>query len=126
MTTTVVTNAGRAVIAKRMFGTTPTQLEPKYIGWGTGAGTSAVGNTTLFTEAAESRVVGTASTVTTAVTDDTHQCVGTITSASSQTITNAGLFDASSTGNLYVKGDFTGIVVGIGDAIQFTIKVQML
>lgn len=126
MATTVVTNAGRAIMAKRMFGATPTQDEPKYIAWGTGAGTSIVTNTTLFTEAAETRVAGSASTITTAVTDDTHQCVGTITSSSAQTITNAGVFDASTSGNLYLKGDFTGIPVAIGDSIQFTAKVQML
>lgn len=124
MATTVVTNVGKGIIAKRMYGT-PTQTEPKFIGWGTGAGTSAVGNTTLFTEAAEARVTGTGSTITTTLTNDTHQCVGTMTSLSTQTITNAGVFDALTVGNLYVKGDFTGVPVNSGDAIQFTIKVQM-
>jgi hypothetical protein len=52
------------------------------------------------------------------------QNVSTLTSVSGETITNAGLFDASSTGNLYVKGDFTGVVLAAGDKIQFTIKLQ--
>jgi hypothetical protein len=122
---TVVTNVGKSIIAKRMFGGTPSQVEPKYLAWGTGAGTAAAGNTSLFTEAAETRVSGTGSTITTTNTDDTHQIVATITSGSAQTITNAGIFDASTSGNLYVKGDFTGIALNNGDSIQFTFKVQM-
>ena len=50
--------------------------------------------------------------------------VGTQTAGGSLTITNAGLFDASTAGNLFVKGDFTGIVLGTGDSIQFTFKTQ--
>ena len=41
-----------------------------------------------------------------------------------ETITNAGLFDASSTGNLYIKGDFSGVVLSAGDKIQFQMTVQ--
>ena len=41
-----------------------------------------------------------------------------------ETITNAGLFDASTSGNLFVKGDFTGIALNSGDSIAFTFKVQ--
>lgn len=62
--------------------------------------------------------------MTTTVTNDTHQVVGTNTAGGSLTITNAGVFDASSSGNLYVKGDFTGVVLASGDSIQFTFKVQ--
>lgn len=50
--------------------------------------------------------------------------VGTITAGGALTITNAGVFDASTTGNLYVKGDFTGVGLASGDSIQFTFKVQ--
>jgi hypothetical protein len=121
---TVVANAGKAIISGRMFGATPTQAEPRYVGWGTGAGTAAVTDTTLFTEAAEARATGTGSQVTTTLTNDTHQCVGTITSASGQTITNSGIFDATSAGNLYVKGDFTGLALNTGDSIQFTYKIK--
>lgn len=121
---TLVTNVGKGIVAQRMFGATPTQAEPKYVHWGTGAGTTAATDTTLFTAAAEARTSGTGSAVTTTNTNDTHQVTGTITSASGQTITNAGVFDASSSGNLYVKGDFTGIALSTGDSIAFTFKVQ--
>ena len=63
-----MTSVGKAVAAKRMFGATPAQAEPKYIAMGvgaTGAGrTAAVGDTALSTEV-ETRTAGTGSTVTT-------------------------------------------------------------
>ena len=62
--------------------------------------------------------------VTTSVTNDTYQVVGTRTATGAGTVTNAGLFDAASGGNLFLKGDFTGIALASGDSIQFTIKAQ--
>jgi hypothetical protein len=59
---------------------------------------------------------------TTTVTNDTFQVVGTRTATGSGTVTVAGLFDAASGGNLFLKGDFAGIPLSSGDAIQFTIK----
>jgi hypothetical protein len=38
------------------------------------------------------------------------------------TVTNAGLWDAASGGNLFLKGDFTGIGLVSGDSILFTFK----
>lgn len=116
---TVVTNAYKAVITNRMIGS---GTEPKYVAWGTGAGTAAVGDTTLFTEASEARVNGTSSRVTTTVTNDTYQVVGTLTADAGKTITNAGTFDASTSGNLGIKGDFTGVALNTGESIQFTFK----
>jgi hypothetical protein len=120
----VVTNAGKAIIAKRMIGSNPSQAEPKYVGWGTGTGTAAAADTSLFTEASESRVAGTGSTVTGTVTDDTHRVVGTLTADGSKTVTNAGVFDASTSGNLYVKSDFEAVPLNAGDSIQFTFDVK--
>jgi len=34
------------------------------------------------------------------------------------------LFDATTSGNLFAKGDFTGIALLSGDSIQFTFQVQ--
>jgi hypothetical protein len=117
---TLLVNTGRAVITNRLNsgGTVPS-----YIAWGTGAGTTSATDTTLFTEVTP-RTLGTVSQVTTSTTNDTFQVVGTQTAATGETITNAGLFDASTSGNLFVKGDFTGIALGTGDSIQFTFKVQ--
>lgn len=119
---TVLTNAGRAVITNLMK---LTGTELKWVGWGTGAGTAAVGNTTLFTEAAETRTVGTSSIVTTTVTDDTYRVTGTIVSLSTQTITNAGTFNALSSGSLGVKANFTGVDLIAGESIAFTFDIVL-
>ena len=112
-------NGGKAVVTNRIKGS---GTEPSFVAWGTGAGTTAATDTTLFTETG-TRVSGTSSQVTTTTTNDTYQVVGTMTAGSSLTITNAGLFDASTSGNLFVKGDFTGLALNSGDSIQFTFKV---
>lgn len=124
---THVVNAGLAICTGRLIGTA--QAIPQYIGWGTGAGTTAVTDTTLFTEdtggsPAYARVAGTVTQVTTSLTNDTWQCVGTITANAAKTITNAGVFDASSAGNMYIKGDFTGVALNNGDSITLTFKDQ--
>lgn len=94
-TTVVVTAKGREVIVGRMQGSTPTQVEPKVLGWGTGSSTAATTDVAPFIEAAEARVTGTSSTQTTTTTNDTYQVVGTITSASGQTIAEVFLSDSA-------------------------------
>lgn len=121
---TVYTDAGEAKVVDLIDGTSAAVLSSANakIGWGTGAGTAAKTDTTLFTEAAESRVVPTTIDQPTA---DTNRWIGTMTCAGSgKTITNAGLFDAASSGTLVIHGDFTGIVLNVGDKIEFTITLQ--
>ena len=118
---TVLTNRGKEIIVDRIMGS---GTEPKFVAWGTGAGTAAATDTTLFTESAEARVTGTSSKVTTTTTNDTYQVVGTMTASAGRTITNAGLFDASTVGNLFIKTDFTGVVLATNDSITFTFKCQ--
>lgn len=126
----LVPNVGKAIISGRMFGSTPTQAEPKYLGWGTGAGAGSASSTDVSTAASEARVAGTSSQVTTTQTNDTHQVVGTITAGGSKTITNVGLFDGAGTGSppsgavLYAIFDGLSVALLSGDAIQFTAKVQ--
>lgn len=115
---TVFTTVGKQWAIDKLDETVQTTGD--YIAWGTGAGTAVVGDTTLFTEAAEARVVATR----TQPSADTIRWVGQLTSLSNQTITNAGNFTASSGGTLLVKGDFTGVVLLTGDQIQFTINLQ--
>jgi hypothetical protein len=117
---TLIVNTGKAIVTSRIKGT---GTEPTYVGYGTGAGTTAATDTTLFTETG-TRVSGTSSQVTTTTTNDTYQVVGTQTAGGTLAITNAGLFDAVSSGNLFVKGDFTTINLSTGDSIQFTFKTQ--
>jgi hypothetical protein len=118
---TLLVNTGKAIVTNYLNGGGATQ--PKYVAWGTGAGTTAATDTTLFTETG-TRVSGTTTQQTTSTTNDTFQVVGTLTAGGSLTITNAGTFDASTSGNLFVKGDFTGVPLNTGDSIQFTVKVQ--
>lgn len=119
---TVLTNVGKANMINALNGGAHTA--PQHVGWGTGAGTSAITDTTLFTEASETRVSGTKTVETTTVTNDTYQVVATLTADGTKTITNAGLFDAVTTGDMYVKGDFTGIALTLGDSIQFTVTIK--
>jgi hypothetical protein len=118
---TVYLDAGKAITANRLKGT---GTEPKHIAWGTGAGTAAVADTTLFTEASETRVEGTSTVETTDVTNDTYQVVGTLTADGPKTITNAGLFDAATVGNGLMKTDFTGVALEAGEGIQFTMGIK--
>jgi hypothetical protein len=126
----LVPNVGKAIISGRMYGSTPTQTEPHFIGWGTGAGAGAAGSTDLSTPASEARANGTSSQVTTTQTNDTHQVVGTITAAGAKTITNVGVFDAAGSGSppsggvLYAIFDGLSQALNSGDSIQFTAKIQ--
>ena len=121
---TVYTQAGEEKVIDIIDGTatSPTDLgtSNNFVGWGTGAGTAAKADTVLFTEASESRVGGAVSQA--AV--DKNQWVATLTADGSKTITNAGLFDASSGGTLVIHGDFTGIVLSAGDKIEFTMTLE--
>lgn len=116
---TVLTNAGKGIITNRLKGS---GTEPNFIGWGTGAGTAAVGDTTLFTEVTDTaRATGTSTRIGT--NSETYQVVGLITATTTRAITNSGLFDAVTVGNLFVKGDFATINLVTGDSIQFTYQV---
>lgn len=111
---------GKAIVTNRLKGA---GTEPLFVAWGTGAGTAAAADTTLFTETG-TRTSGTSTQQTTTTTSDTYQVIGVMTAPGALTITNAGLFDAVTTGNLFIKGDFTGVVLATSDSIQFTIKAQ--
>lgn len=119
---TVVTNTGKGLITAQLL--TTASAKTWYVSWGTGAGTAAATDTTLFTESAESRVSGTTTQQTTTTTNDTWQCTGTMTATGTRAITNAGVLDASTSGNLLMKGDFSTINLSTSDSIAFTMKIQ--
>lgn len=114
-----VTATGRGIISDRIKGD---GTEPKNISWGTGTTAPVDGDTDLETAAAESEVAGTSSIQTTTTADDTYRVVGTLTSASTQTISEAVLKDTA--GTLFMRGTFTGISLDNGDSIQFTMEAQ--
>jgi hypothetical protein len=125
-------NAGRDILTNRIKGS---GTEPLNIGWGTGTQTTTLATDTglgpttveklvdLTTSAGTDHTVGTSSRVTTTTTNDSYQVTGTRTATASGAVTVAGLFDAASGGNLFVKGDFAAINLANGDSILFTFKV---
>lgn len=116
----MLVNTGRAIITNRIKGS---GTEPNYVAIGTGAGTTGATDTTLFTEV-ETRQAGTSTQQTTSTTNDTYRVVGTITASTARAVTNAGLFDASTSGNLFVKADFSTINLASGDSIQLTFNIS--
>ena len=122
-TATVLTALGRAVTTNRLIGS---GTVPNYVGIGTGATsaarTASTSDTSLSTPV-ESRVNTNAATqVTTSTTNDTFQVIQTVTASSSRSVDEAGLFDASSGGNMFLSATFP--VVSLSSGIQATLKVQ--
>lgn len=123
-TATVLTSLGRAVTTNRIKGA---GTEPSYVGIGvgaTGAARTAVVADTALSTAVESRVAGTSTQQTTSTTNDTYQVVGTVTATASRSVDEAGLFDASTAGNMYLSATFPVVSLNSGDSIQATLKVQ--
>lgn len=119
-----VTDAGRDIITNMLSGIGGTI--PKWVAWGTGATGAAESGATLSTETTqEARTTGTPTRQQVTHPNDTYQVVGTITVATGgKTITNAGLFDAITSGNLFMLASFTGLALDVGDSIEFTFKCQ--
>lgn len=90
-----------------------------YIGWGTGAGTSAAGDVELRTEASEARVVATKSQPSANV----LRFVGQIVADADKTITNVGNLTQNVGGVLIVHGDVSQPVV-TGEICDVTIDLQ--
>jgi hypothetical protein len=52
------------------------------------------------------------------------QWLATITADGAKTISEAGVFDAATTGTLIMRSNFTGIVLALNDKIEFTFTLQ--
>lgn len=115
----VLTTVGKGFITSTLTGSTG-----KYIAWGTGSTAAAVTDTVIETESAETRVAGTQTQQTTTTTNDTYQVAGTIVSLSTQTIANAGVLSASTSGTLILHSNFTGVPLLANDSIAFTFKLK--
>lgn len=118
---TVYTDVGEAQVTDFTQASGNLDSSGAWVGWGTGGGTAIKADTTLFTEASESRVNPTTTDQPSA---DIARWIATITADGTKTITNAGIFDASTSGNLFVKGDFGGIALVLNDKIEFTITLE--
>lgn len=119
---TVYCSSGEAVVVDLIDGVSAVHLDAANakIGWGTGAGTAAKADTTLFTEATEARVVPTVSQPTA----DKNQWVGTLTADAAKTITNAGLFNSATGATLIIHGDHAGQVLAVGDRIEYIVTLE--
>lgn len=128
-TATVLTNLGKAILADRVRTTPGTYTtSPKFIAMGvgaTGAARTAVAADTALSTQVETRTSGTESTVTTTQTNDTYQSAGTVTATATRVVDESGLFDASTSGNMFTSATFAVINLSNGDSIAFTWKVQV-
>jgi hypothetical protein len=124
---TAFTNAGAAIVTNRI---SQAGTAAKNIGWGIGTANAAVGDTTLGTESAPTtsggRTVGTESRTTGSVTNDQYTVTGTVTAGSTLAITEAGLFDAVTSGNMLIRGNFSAVNVVSGDSIAFTFNLRFV
>ncbi len=122
---TVFVNGGPAIINNRVI---QAGTAPKNIGWGIGTTAAAVGDTALQTESAPTtsggRTVGTESRTTITQTNDNYQVVGTVTAGSTLAITEAGLFDNVTAGNMLIHSIFSAVNVVSGDSIAFTFGLK--
>lgn len=122
----LITNAGKALVAGLMTGDVTNFFD--YIAVGTGTTAAAATDTALETESATAgltRAASTNSRVTTDVTNDTAQFLKSFTVTGTVAVTESGVFDASSTGNMLCRQVFSAINVVNGDTLQITWKVDV-
>lgn len=118
----LMTNAGFAERAGLLIATdSPTAFSYIAIGIGTTAANAA--DTTLETESMRGQ--GALSRVTTTQTNDTAQIVEEFAIVSTLAITESGVLNAASVGDLLNRATFTAINVVNGDTLEITWKIQM-
>lgn len=119
----LVVNTGLAYIASRMVGTAKNVMSHMAVGTGTTA--AAAADSALQTESA--RVALTSTTiVTTSATNDAVQYVATFNpGTATAALTEAGIFNASSTGDLLCRTVFPVINKGALDTLTITWKVTV-
>lgn len=114
---------GLTTLTGRLIGNTAPIAN--YVGAGTGgAARTATTTDTDLTTLYGSRVLGTASVVTTTKTNDTFRLVGNITATSSVTINEVGSFNAVTSGNMFISSTIANIDVIAGDTIQFVFNTK--
>lgn len=122
----IFTDVGKNWVADKMreAGIAAATVFANRIAWGTGAVVPTQTTTAISIETTPARATATMSGVTTTTTGDTFQAVGTLTADAGKTITNAGLFDAATIGDLVLTGDHAGVPLLTGDSIEYTFKLQ--
>lgn len=124
---TVLTRTGTSIVTNRII---QAGTAPKNIGWGIGTTAAAATDTALQTESAPTtsggRAPGGESRTTVTNTSDNYQVTGTVTAVSSLAITESGLFDATTSGNMLIHSVFSAVNVVSGDSISFTFGLQIV
>jgi len=119
-----VTNAGLAIIANRLKGS---GTEPVYFAWGSGAGNADPTDTDIFGEETETRVAMVSQIDTVSAVGDSYKLTGAIVANGTKTITNWGVFDAASGGNLLLHESISpGEDYVIGQIGVFLFRLQMM
>lgn len=99
----------------------------KYGGWGSGTTPAAKSATACEDEEAETATTKVTGTLTQNTVDATHdqiQVVATITALAGKTISNFGVFNATTAGVMVFYATFSGVVLSANDGIQFTALTQ--
>ncbi|RLG77356.1 MAG: hypothetical protein DRO12_02450 [Thermoprotei archaeon] len=117
----LIVNVGKAQVAGLINGVVTTPF--KYIAIGTGTTSPSAGDTALESEV--DRAEATVGRTTTSVTNDTATFDATFNFTASYSITEAGIFDASSGGNMLARHTFSAINVQSGDSLTISWKVQV-
>jgi len=108
--------------------TTSTATAFDYIGVGTGTTAATTADTTLETEVTENgltRAAGSGTVVTTTTAGDTFQLANTFSPTSSYAVTESGVLNALTTGELLCHQTFSAINVTNGDSLAVTWKIAM-
>lgn len=124
-TTSVVTNLGRSCLVNRAGGSNGSfGAPPFFVNVGTGAGVATNAQTSLYSEVGTARLAATGSRLTTTVTNDTGVWSATYTATGTITLTNAGVFDAATAGNLLAALSFDAVTLQASEQLTLAFQVQ--
>jgi hypothetical protein len=122
MTHNTITNAGLSETAKLLGGVTADAISHMAIGIGTPTGT-ALGSE--ITTGGGERASVTPSSTTTTTTGDTIESVNTFSFTDTFAVTEEGLFNDASAGDMIASQNFSAINVANGDSLQITHEIVM-
>ena len=95
-----------------------------FFGWGTGIAASASANDVAM-PAPEARVLATAALGTVTVTNDTLTIAAKLTATDVRTISEFGVFDAATSGDMDLYVELAGLInLKAGDSIVFTLNLS--
>ena len=120
----VLTNVGEDWVCQRLAGSgAMSSNNGSHVGIGTGATGETKGDTALVTEV-ETRATTTVSVTGSGATAKYQAAGAAITATTSRAIQEAGLFSASTTGNMYIRATFTTINLATNDTLAVTFTID--